>query len=70
MAKYASVVGHPDLIKDLETGVIHFVNEEKRSQYKENNKRLINENQLKNDVDKLKNDMNDIKTMLSTLINK
>lgn len=70
MSRIANVVDRPDLVKDLDTGSIYFVDDSERKKYKERRIRHEKQKQLREDVDQLKNDIDDIKSMLTTLINK
>ena len=70
MPRIVDVVDRPDIVKDLDTGSIYFVDNVERRKYKEQRIRYEKQKQLREDVNQLKNDIDDIKSMLTTLINK
>ncbi len=70
MAKYFSVENRPDLIKDVETGSIYISNDIETRRYELQKKVKQTNRDLRSEVDQIKNDIDDIKSMLSILINK
>lgn len=62
---YRQVEGHPDLVKDSITGMIHNINKDKITQAKRARAQKIAERQ---ELEKLKSDVNDIKQMLLKLL--
>lgn len=68
--KLVNVADRPDLMKDLDTGSIFVVDDAEKKRYKEQRIRFEKQKELRDDVNQLKNDIDDIKSMLTTLINK
>lgn len=74
MKKVAKVEGHPNLVRDLESGAIVNINRNEhrlaRERKKYRNKANVEYERLKTDVDQLKNDIGDIKDLLTKLVEK
>ena len=74
MKKIAKVEGHPNLIRDLESGAIVNINRSEQRLARERKKIRMKEQaaymNLKSDVDQLKNDIGDIKDLLTKLVEK
>ena len=64
---FLKVEGHEGYVKDTETGVILNVNKEEIEAAR---KRKALRQQQEQDINNLKNEVSDIKTMLSTIIEK
>lgn len=74
MKRVAKVEGHPDLVRDLESGAIININRNEHRLARERKKHRMKErseyDNLKSDVDQLKNDIGDIKDLLTKLVEK
>jgi len=59
------VEGHPDLVRDMRTGMITNINRDKVRKVKAIREKRQNDNER---IDRLESDISDIKTMLKQLI--
>ncbi len=70
MSRLVDVSERPDLLKDVETGMIYVVDEKGLNEYNAMKIRKTKANIIEQDINNLKSDIDDIKRMLTTLINK
>lgn len=70
MSRLVDVSERPDLLKDVETGMIYVVDEKELNEYNAMKIRKSKANIIEQDINNLKSDIDDIKRMLTTLINK
>lgn len=70
MSRLVDVSERPDLLKDVESGMIYVVDEKELNEYNAMKIRKTKANIIEQDINNLKSDIDDIKRMLTTLINK
>lgn len=70
MSRLVDVSERPDLLKDVETGMIYVVDDRELNEYNAMKIRKTKANIIEQDINNLKSDIDDIKRMLTTLINK
>jgi hypothetical protein len=70
VSRLVDVSERPDLLKDVETGMIYVVDEKELNEYNAMKIRKSKANIIEQDINNLKSDIDDIKRMLTTLINK
>jgi hypothetical protein len=70
VSRLVDVSERPDLLKDVETGMIYVVDEKGLNEYSAMKVRKTKANIIEQDINNLKSDIDDIKSMLTTLINK
>jgi len=68
--RLVGVAERPDLVKDIDTGMIYVVNDREHKEYNALKLRKESADKMKQEVENLKSDIDDIKSMLTTLINK
>ena len=68
--KLLHVENHPELRKDPDSGVVFFFDEVADREYQTMKMKAQKEKVMQKEIEKLKKDMGDIKSMLTTLINK
>ena len=67
MNNYRKVEGHPNLVKDMNTGVILNIN---KTELEATRTKKLKERQREKDIDDLKNEVNEVKTLLKKIIEK
>jgi len=67
MKNLTRVQGHPDLMRDEDTGMIISINKHKSSHYKNVREQKIRERQ---EIEELKSDVSQIKSLLTQLLEK
>jgi hypothetical protein len=70
VSRLVEVAERPDLVKDIDTGMIYVVNDRETNEYNALKIRKASSDKMKQEVENLKSDIDDIKSMLTTLINK
>jgi len=70
VSRLVDVSERPDLLKDVETGMIYVVDDRELNEYNAMKIRKTKANIIEQDINNLKSDIDDIKRMLTTLINK
>lgn len=74
MSAYKGIKDEPDFVRDVESGAVININrseiQKAREQKKLRQAKLAEEKQLKAEVESLKTDINDIKSMLSAIVEK
>jgi hypothetical protein len=68
--KLLHVENHPELRKDPDSGVVFFFDEVADREYQTMKMKAQKEKVMQKEIEELKKDMGDIKSMLTTLINK
>lgn len=68
--KLMHVRNHPELRKDPDSGVVFFFDEAADREYQAMKLKNQKEKAMQKEIEELKKDMGDIKSMLTTLINK
>jgi len=68
--KLLHVENHPELRKDPDSGVVFFFDEAADREYQTMKMKAQKEKVMQKEIEELKKDMGDIKSMLTTLINK
>ena len=67
MNSYIKVEGHPNLVRDKNSGVILNIN---KSELEANRIRKQKQREKNNEIEQLKNDVSEIKSMLNKLVEK
>ena len=67
MSNYIKVEGHPNLVRDKNSGVILNIN---KSETNANRIRKEKQREKDNEIEQLKNDVSEIKSMLNKLVEK
>jgi len=67
MSNYIKVEGHPNLVRDRNSGVILNIN---KSELNANRIRKEKQKEKDNEIEQLKNDVSEIKSMLNKLVEK
>ena len=67
MSDYIKVEGHPNLVRDKNSGVILNIN---KSELEANRIRKQKQREKDNEIEQLKNDVSEIKSMLNKLVEK
>jgi len=67
MSNYIKVEGHPNLVRDKNSGVILNIN---KSELNANRIRKEKQREKDNEIEQLKNDVSEIKSMLNKLVEK
>ena len=67
MGNYIKVEGHPNLVRDKNSGVILNIN---KSEINANRIRKEKQREKDNEIEQLKNDVSEIKSMLNKLVEK
>lgn len=67
MSNYIKVEGHPNLVRDKNSGVILNIN---KSEINANRIRKEKQREKDNEIEQLKNDVSEIKSMLNKLVEK
>jgi hypothetical protein len=70
VSRLVEVAERPDLMKDVSTGMIYVVDDRETNEYNALKIRKESSDKMKQEVENLKSDIDDIKSMLTTLINK
>lgn len=67
MNNYVKVKGHPNLVKDINTGVILNIN---KTELEAARTKKEKDRQREKDIDDLKNEVSEVKTLLKKIIEK
>ena len=67
MNNYVKVKGHPNLVKDMNTGVILNIN---KTELEAARTKKEKDRQREKDIDDLKNEVSEVKTLLKKIIEK
>ena len=67
MSDYIKVEGHPNLVRDKNSGVILNIN---KTELEANRIRKQKQREKNNEIEQLKNDVSEIKSMLNKLVEK
>ena len=67
MSNYIKVKGHPNLVRDKNSGVILNIN---KTELEANRIRKQKQREKDNEIEQLKNDVSEIKSMLNKLVEK
>ena len=67
MSNYIKVEGHPNLVRDKNSGVILNIN---KTELEANRIRKQKQREKNNEIEQLKNDVSEIKSMLNKLVEK
>ena len=67
MSNYIKVEGHPNLVRDKNSGVILNIN---KTELEANRIRKQKQREKDNEIEQLKNDVSEIKSMLNKLVEK
>lgn len=67
MSDYIKVEGHPNLVRDKNSGVILNIN---KTELEANRIRKQKQREKDNEIEQLKNDVSEIKSMLNKLVEK
>lgn len=72
MSKYISVEDNPNMMRDVESGAIVYINnsEDTRELKRRKREKIKEQEVLKSDVEQLKSEMSDIKGLLQQLLEK